>query len=766
MPIAFVPSTAAPTHPGRFRADPVALLQGGLAGATGGAFLPGLFPAGRQILQAAFGADLSAAPGSWVWTDVTTYVRWNPGITIQIGAGGTTTRRITASFLTCKVDNDQSGGGDWTIGNATGRWAGRLRENTPIRGQLDIGGGVMDRFVGYLTSASPTRGPAGENWVTLLANGVSRRITKGKSKPFSALRKSYDRSAPSAYWSLEKGEGGTVGASAVARVPDMTVTAGAVSFGTADDSLPASLPLASFTRDGVGGQLTGVIPATSPPITGSVDWSREFVFKQSALAAAASISVMDWYVRGTIDLWNVTLKPVVDGGFILGFINTSGGVQSYLSNVAVDDGEWHHVRVDCQQTGGIAVQVKLDGTQIISQSTTGTNGVVTTVIINPDASTSSSFPSVGHQAVWNTARNTEDTLDAFRGHTGETVAERMTRLSAEADVMLTIVGDADDLMGPQRAAAYLDLIQDAADVDAGGLLVDGLNTGLTYFTRQGGYSKGAALTLTSADGDFPGSVQGVHTDQDRVNRYTASDPLTNADRTFEQTEGALGSDPATGVGTYEDGGQHRVNIVDQLDQIAAWQVGQGTVPGLRWPALTIELAKPLTAAKAGQWLGARPLDRIDALGITTGSLPDRRLLLRGWTERWNSLRWWVTVLVIPYDGYAVTTLAADTGDTGEFVGWLDTDDAVRTVAAVSAGATSITVDVGASGTVLTYPAVSTYADDLLGLYINLDGLKVAVTAITAPSGMQQTLTITGAHVLRDVPTGACVSAWNPVRAGL
>jgi hypothetical protein len=760
MPIAFVPSTPAPTHPGRFRSAAHGTDLGVVRDRFGWPLLDDVFPDARQIVEAAFGARLDANVNLWDWTDITSpYVQWNPGVDITINTLSSSAARSTPipSSLTVVLLNNQPNGGDFTLGNAMSQFWPGIVENTPIRARVDIGGGESVRFFGYATSWSPTRGPGGLNLVRLTAHGIGRRVAKGKSVAFSALRKSIERAQPSAYWSLEKGSGGTVGASALAGRPDMTVTAGMVNFGAADDSLPSSLPLAQFSRDGVAGQLTGAIPTA---YTSGSDWSLEFVFKAPALGTGAFIIMMHWNVLGTIDLWDVVATPVAAGGLTLRYINTAGGLATYTSGVAVDDNAWHHVRVDCQQTAGIAVQLTLDGEQIISQSTTGTNGGITTVVVNPTSDADSSMPSGGHIAVWNGPRpNTEDTYAAFGGHAGETITERMTRLALEAGVTLEILGDAGDLMGPQRAGALLDLWQDAIDVD-GGILVDGLGPGYTYFTRQRSYSRAASLELESAQGDFPGPLEGDHTDNDRVNVYTARDPLTNADRTYEITDGQLGSDQA---GRYDTGGDFRINTVDQLDQLAAFKAGLGTVPGLRWPQLTFQLAKPTTSRLAQRWLDTLPSDRIDAFGIDTGTNPNRRLLLRAWREQWNSKLWTVTVGVWPYDGYAVTLLAADTGDTGEFVGWLDLDAAATTDALLPAGGTSVSVT---TATPMTYPAVSTYADDLLGLYINLDGLKVAVLAISAPVGFQQTLTLNGADVLRDIPANTTVSAWNPVVLGL
>lgn len=759
-PIPFVPSTVAPTHPGRFRVDTPA--PGAIAERLTGEWLPELFGGvGRQSLKVAWGADPDGDPSLWTWTDLvpTGHVQWNPGVAVQIAEQGTSASQIVASQLTADLRNDQANGGDYTLGNALGANWPNVRENTPIKRELDAGGGPVVRFQGYVTSWDPSRGPGGERFVSITAHGASRRIRRGKSAKFSALHRVYDRLNASAYWSLEEGEGGTVGASSVMGVPDMTTTLGTVSFGAADASLPSSLALAQFSRDGVAGQLTGVIPATASAFAG--DWTIEFVFKSPALDAGKFIIVMHWNVTGTIDLWDIVITPIADGGLTLRYINTAGGLATYKSNVAVDDGEWHQVRVNCQQTAGIDVQLILDDVQIDSRTTTGTNGAITTVVVNPTGDPDSAIPALGHIAVFNDpdTRAAGDSGAAFRGYSGETVAERMARLAAEAGVILEIIGDADDLMGPQRPGTFLELLQDAVDVD-GGILFDGLGPGLTYITRQHAYSQPAQLTLDAAQGDYVAKLRGSNDDSGRVNTFNARDPLTNATRTFTRTDGELGTDA---VGEYEDGGDFRVENPEQLTQIAAWRVGLGTVPGLRWTQLSLQLAKPSSSRLAQQWLDALPLSRVDALGIDTGSNPDRRLILRGWRETTNSLLWTIAANIAPYDAFAVSVIANETGDTSEFIGWAEVDT-VTTAADLAAGGSSVVVDV--VGTTLTNPTVSTYADDLLGLYIWLDGLKVGVTAISAPSGTQQTLTLNPADVVRRVPAGSTVMAWNPFVAGL
>lgn len=731
----------------------------------GGVFLPGVFPDARQYVEAAFGADLSASSSTWTWTELTGMhlVQWDPGVTAQVGYTGAV-RRLTSGWMTFRLRNDQANGGDFVVGNALGRWWPYVRENTPIRARLDVGSGPSTVFFGYATSWNPTRDAAGKAMCDVLVNGYLRRLRQGQEPAFSAMRKAIDLCLPRAYWPMEQGVGATVGASAVDGIPDMRVTAGVVSFGAGGEDLPASLALATFTSGGVAGQLFARIPASSLlNLIGTLAWRVEFLIKCPALEVGDLISVVDWTTAGTVQRWSLRVAPVAAGGLSVTYV-TSSGSTTHLSNHAIDDGAWHHVRIDARQNlNNINLNAYVDGTAVITQLLIAlTNGDIDTMTVNYGLNDTVRFPALGHLAMWrqNTVFATS-TVTAFSAYAGETVAARMARLASQSGVLLTVVGTADDLMGPQRPATFLDGLQDAIDVD-GGALVDGIDAGLTYYTRQAAYSLAAALTLDSAQGDLPKTVNGEHSDRDRVNTFTARDPYTGADRTHEREDGDLGSDT---VGAYTDSGDFRVDDPAQLSDLAAWRTGLGTVPGLRWSALRIQLAKPGTARLAQQWLESRLFTRVDALGLSTGSAPDRSLLLAGWQQHWNSRVWDVTQNVGPYDGYGVTTLGDTTNDPAlyPYVGWLDVDT-VTTAAALAAGDTSVVVNV--TGTVLTNPTVSTYADDIDGLFVDIDGLKIGVTAITAPSGIQQTLTITGADVLRAIPADAAVTAWNPVLLGL
>jgi len=802
----FIPSTPAPTHPGRFRAGAEARL--GIGGNHGGAFLPDLFGgSGRQLIEAAFGADLMQPPSSWTWYDITTDVQWDPGVDISIGSPDETTGIVPGS-LAADLRNDQPNGGDYTIGNALSTYGLNVRENTPIRASVDIGTGTSLRFQGYLTSCKPKRGSGGERMVRLQAHGVGRRLKQDKGEAKSAIRRFFDiqptdggsaYSGPLAYWSLEDASGSTSAASGLRGGTPMLVAGGSSSgagarFGasqgrTQPPSTGFEVPrigAKSFVSLAEGGTLSAVLPHSLEPRYAvqmiSFSWSD-----------ASDIVLARWFTPGGVFFRYEVINRASGFVEVVGYTTGGGGTGTTLctTDPSVPIDEWELVVY--QRQSGSNVETYFYMLQALTtgqigysdfDSRAGTLAVPRHVFLNPDMATADGTAIVGsenlrsditnaHLAIWHdvpnfmttgTASSITGTLCApWNGWIGESATDRMVRLCAEEGIEIDVIGESDVAMGFQDAGTFLSLLQECAKADQG-LLLDGLGPGFTYIARTELYSSAAALTFDAdGGGDLIGQVDGEHDDLRRVNSYTAKSP-DGGERTFTQTGGDLGSDT---VGIYRDGDNHSMYIEDDLYQLAAWKVGQGTVPGVRYPRIEVNFAKPVTSAKASAWLVTRPFSRIDVLGIESGtSNPDRSFVVRAWRERWNSRSWPVTYTLAPYDVYAVTVLADSTSPTpGEFTSWLDADADLVTMTDLAAGGTSVTVDVGPTGTTLTHPAVSSYSDDIAGLYINLDGMRVGVTAISSPSGTQQTLTLTGSDVLRRVLPGAPVSAWDPVVFG-
>ena len=123
----------------------------------------------------ALGADITADPSTWTWnTDITSYVyRRDGGIVITRGRQNEQTQS-EPSYCTLQLNNRD---GRFSRLNPTGAYYGSLTKNTPIRVRANPGGGLVTRFVGFV-SEWPVRWDKSGNdfWVPIRADGVLRRI--------------------------------------------------------------------------------------------------------------------------------------------------------------------------------------------------------------------------------------------------------------------------------------------------------------------------------------------------------------------------------------------------------------------------------------------------------------------------------------------------------------------------------------------------------------------------------------------------------------
>lgn len=745
----------------------------GTASRGGGAFLPDLFGGeARQWVEMAFGADLTADPDTWTWTDVTSYFLWEPGVSTTIGRPPESTR-ITPATMTGVIRNDQANGGDWTVGNALSpRWPD-VRENTPVRDRLDVGSGPTVRFQGYAVSFKPdvlAIGDDGEriSVVQFKAAGRARQVLQGKSAAQSPLRRALTLAEPFAYYPLEDGpaadEAGTVigSASTLVRLHGLDAPEfGAVRPPTGASTMP------SFIRGGEVQLSIGSLVASA--------WTAEFSYffgtgepADDDYSTPDAMNVLKIFaVNG--DYWEIQFAPhnatYANGRVALFRSDVDDIFFDTLEDTALGtydpwDGRTHHVTLTASQSGGnIAWQLLFDGVTRSSGTLVGrTLQAASYARLNANSFlASSSTYGMGHFAFFESVLPTATIVAhalAAQSNSGESVSTRLRRIAAEAGIELDIVGTADIAMGAQGDGGDLDLMSECEAVD-GGVLLDGLGPGFTYICRTGAYGRAADLTLDVSAGQVLKPLRVEHDDLGRVNTFTASNPL-GGQRTFTKETGDL----STGeVGVYDSSGGFSVALDATLYDIAAWRVNLGTVPGLRYPGVSFELAKDGTTPVAQQWLDTRPLGRVDVLGIIPGAIdPDGEFLLRSWTERWNSRQWSVTVALSPYTPWSIATVADTLGDDSEFL--FRPSAGYSTLAAgVAAGASSFSVITS------TGPVWTTVADDIDGLIIEIDGLRIPVTSITGATS-PQTFTVDGTAVRKALSAGADVDVWQPPPLGL
>jgi hypothetical protein len=776
----------------------VAPSQAGPA-AGGGAFLSELFGGNaRQRVLMAFGADLTADPDTWSWTDVTTCFLWEAGINTTIGRPPESTR-ITPATMTGVIRNDQPGGGDWTVGNALSpRWP-NVKENTPVLADLDVGSGPSIRFQGYAVSFKPDTFTVNDDGdriavVRFKAAGIARQMLQGKQRAKSPLRRLFEESSPApvAYWHLEDPAGSAFAASGLPGGAPMTAAGGssgasAVSFGASQGRLQAEftgfevprVATDSFVSLGEGGSLSAPLPG---PVVGATTWTVSFIAYSWAYTgiAGSNLVLARWFTPGgTFARWDVVQSSLTGGIELIAY--TAGGAATTLcATTFAPVDEYAYMIIVTQNGANIdttlwvarVITAGLIG-EVDTDSRAGTLAFPSAITLNPartaatgtgPADNQAADIRFGHLGVWHelgpymfgvaTSPDTGRVYGPWTGWIGEGAAERLRRLARKAGVPINIIGSSDAPMGRQPSGKTLDLMAEPEAVD-GGLLLDGLGPGLTYVCRSHAYSRTADLTLDLAEGQVQQPLRTEHDDLGRVNAFTASNP-DGGERVFEKTTGDLGT---ADVGLYEDGGFFRTADESALYDIAAWRVSLGTVTGLRYPGAGFELAKEGTTQIAQQWLDTRPLGRIDALGLRRGTAdPDGSFLLRAWSERWNSRQWSATTSLAPYDPWRIATVAAESSDSGEFL-WRATGGYSSLSADAEPGATSLTVATSAG------PVWTTDVDHVAGLVIEAGGLRIPVTAITGATS-PQTFTVDGSAVLKALPAGTSVDVWQPPGIGM
>src|SRR6185369_9825499 len=181
------------------------------------------------------------------------------------------------------------------------------------------------------------------------------------------------------------------------------------------------------------------------------------------------------------------------------------------------------------------------------------------------------------------------------------------------------------------------------------------------------------------------------------------------------TTGPVG---VTAVGHYTDSVELNLFSDDQPYNHAGWRLNLGTVDGLRFPTVTVNLRRnnSLTASIVAitDIIGSRI--KITNLPDVV-SFDDVDLIIEGYTEQISQKNWIITFNCAPYGPYKAFVLANTTSDTSEFLGRLD-DDTLTLDTAVNTSVTSYLVR--------SIPLFTTVTDDFpLDAFIG--GERVTVT---------------------------------------
>lgn len=731
------------------------------AGDPGHVFLVDQFGGvGRQKVEIAPGANLTASDTTWPWIDVTSLVQWDPGVSISQGRADESTVAQPAN-CTFTVRNTS---GDFTQFSPYSRYFPNLKIDMPVRASLDVGAGAVVRFQGYLNGITPSW-EARDNYAVakFSASGMLRRLQQGTSPSLSAMRRSFDKASvqPVGYWPLEGGTNATVMYDTINNMPTeqvdqsdaVTGEAGAVRFGSAFLG-NGSDQVANISGSwSIGMRMPTTIVATgSASFQFSINFgntvrSGGFVnanFRLNPYVAAKHLTFQLYFEDdevGHIDVYEANPDLTVAAGptSILSFT---------LGNIF--DGQPRQFQLDMTASGGSGVAWQFWINDVSAGTGTYTASFSSPMNAAPWRMGSFAFDidgsntvGVGHFASF-TSVVTANRYTVVNGYSGELATTRLARLCSEEDISLNVTGTSDTDMGPQGVTTLIDLLRECETADAG-VLYDGFSSGLNYVTRAALQNQSAVLTLDAQAGEVIAPIIPVADDQKNLNDFIVN-RVNGSSAEYVAPE--VSSDPTVA----RRDSSVTVNYQDDsnLANRAAYEVHLQRVDDFRYPNLSVNFAT--SSQKAVAWLLTQLLRRIDVIGVTNiirGFPPsDIRLLLQGYTEHWNVLTWDVTLNASSYEVHRVAAIEGSVSDSA----WRIDSGSSSLVSSAVVGDTSIQVASTSSVEVWSTSA-GDYPRD-----ISVGGAKVTVTAVAGASSPQ---TFTVNALPYPLTAGWTVKLWRP-----
>lgn len=635
----------------------------------------------------ALGADLTANPSSWTWTDVTAYVLYDDGagVEIEIGYpdGSDDAAPTRVSFTVTNAD------GRWSPYNAAGAWFGQIGIDTPVRVTFDPGSGAVTRAIAFLADLPLEWTPGGRfRYVRIEALGLLARLESAAALESNTRRLLLTYTNPVAYWPCEDGSGAVRLTSAVPGQPD-SVSATDVSLG-ADSDFAGSKPLPELTTAGIIRFVVAPYERPSPEQWGVAMGIRI----PERPATTTGIGLSAYCDSGTIRQWvfeasNTTpmvlrlrgynsagVEQLSDAGIPFDQINDTGGSEPFGVQLALDfrvtqvgaDVEWIWTAWRAgnggSTSGGTLSSATL-GPPVLLATGNGANVISYTV---------------GHYAVY-----ADDSGDFVAGSTiasGDVGSTTSTRYFSQADAagipwFEDGIGDSTQTMGPPPVDTLINVLREPVRLDGGLLWED--PTGLLRF-RHLATMVNAPVSLTLAYATQLRQLQPTSAVRSFVNRVTVSRP-----------GGSTVTVDATGPLSPTSRGVVRSKSVElnaetdtNLRYHAQWEAAVGTVQDYRYTA-DIQLHGG-AASKMADWLAMALGNRVQITGPPAWLPPDTiDGYLRGYTEHITRFEYNVSMRLLPYRLHQVFTLEAS-GNAGR----LDTSGS-RLLAAITSSGTSAIV---------------------------------------------------------------------------
>lgn len=662
------------------------------------------------------------------------------------------------------VEGNMSAASDTLIDRAAG-WvgfravAGASNSNVTFALSVDDWEVRVNQFHGEASAWPSQWDISGKDiYVPVTASGLRRRLSQGSAPLPSSYYRANLGLTPAAlfYYPVEDESGATSIASAIPGVGPMTLTGPGTAQLASDSSFVGSAPIGKphnsrWTSPVISSTATGfahLIFLLSTPVGGEVD----------------GITLAQVELTGTLGGFTVFYETAVGGSLVISFFDQNRNfIADSVGDIATAvNGTPMQVDVKLTQnganidwTGGSLIPGAHSGTGFSGTLAGRTIGSVRQVYGSPYTEVANS--AIGHISVRNFLASASTFSDQLAGWPAELAQTRIARLCSENDSIAnsyirSTINDGTQL-GVQGRKKLLDLLDEAIRADLGALNESASTVGFVHRYGRSLYNQDAALTLDWSTGKIAEAKQSDD-DQLLINDYTASRDSGSSYRATQDTGRLAVTAPSsgTGAGRYNSEDSYNVYADTQLTDIATWIVHVGTLDETRYPRITANLAK-LANSSTQLFLDALSVnlyDRIELTNpkalVTNGTVSQ---LAVGYSATFGGKEHEISWVCRPADAYTVPEVAADSGDTNQWLFRADTDGStVNTLA--NAAATSLSVATPSG------PLWTTVADDF-PLYLDVGGIRVRATACSGASS-PQTFTVDALAYSRAA--GLSVSVWH------
>lgn len=486
------------------------------------------------------------------------------------------------------------------------------------------------------------------------ATGVLRRLQAGKNPVKSPLYSFIDGLKPVGLWTLEDPSGASLASA------QTTNTKGATLFSTSPSGWDGPPKLG-----GTSGQYTvavdTTISGTLPRVVPNGSWLAWFTYYMPVLPVTNPL-IFRVRSSGTIVQWDLHVSDDF-GGVLYLQGTTADGTMLVNQSVTYTPGQWTIGQIEIQQLTSTTFTARLVKYQITDGGVSGTTSATQTGNIGaPNAW--SIYGSTGFQASaagpvaffpFIPSVNIANLQASARGFVGEDAATRIARLAAERGLRVDLVtGGRSSLMGVQSSDTFLAVTAEAATTDIG--LLTEFRGGLRYRSRGRRYGQFSRMQLDFAAGHIKEPPEPVDDDQRLRNDITVS-------RKDGSSARALDAASIAANGLYDTSVDVNPASDDDLPGQAGFRLYLGTWDEMRWPSVTLDLARNAGVTNYIERATALDPGAYTIVSNPPANLPvgPLRLLVEAVKTTMGPFEWTVELTCQPYGPWRITDSAASNG---------------------------------------------------------------------------------------------------------